>query len=52
MAKGQQRSSKQQKKPKTAEKKPAGPKYLRQSELLQAGTLGAQRSPRKPAPKQ
>ncbi len=42
MAKGQQRSNKEQKKEKSSEKK-KGPKYLRPAELVQAGKLGAQR---------
>ena len=45
MAKGQMRTSKQTKKPKTAEKpdKKAGPKYLRTSEIGQTSRLGAQK---------
>ena len=44
MAKGQQRSSKQVKKPKSVEKKPSGPKYLRSGETLQTASLGEHRS--------
>lgn len=42
MAKGQKRSTREPKKLKgaeTADKKGAGPRYLRQSEVLQAGKL-------------
>lgn len=44
MAKGQQRTNKQTKKPKSVEKKPAGPKYLRGSEMGQSLPLGEHRS--------
>ncbi|MCT8970548.1 hypothetical protein [Microbaculum marinisediminis] len=46
MAKGQKRSTKEPKKQKAAEKKTkklAGPKYLRQSEMIQSGKAGIQR---------
>lgn len=35
MAKGQKRSNKEQRKPKSEEKKQTGPKYLRPPELVQ-----------------
>lgn len=44
MAKGQKRTSKEAKKTKSGsrqDKKQAGPKYLRESEMLQVGVLGA-----------
>lgn len=44
MAKGQQRTDKQTKKPKSVEKKPSGPKYLRSSDSLQGAKLGEHRS--------
>ena len=44
MAKGQQRANKQTKKPKSVEKKPSGPKYMRGSEMLQATALGEHRA--------
>jgi len=50
MAKGQKRSSKEAKKakdPQKAGKKQAGPKYLRDAEVLQASRVGALRSQRK-----
>jgi hypothetical protein len=47
MAKGQKRSGKEPRKLKSAEKKPAGPKYLRPPELVQQAKLGASR----PGPK-
>ncbi len=47
MAKGQKRSNKEQRKLKTADKKPTGPKYLRPPELVQTAKLGAPR----PGPK-
>jgi hypothetical protein len=43
MAKGQQRSNKEQRKQKTADKK-AGPKYMQTPELAQPAKLGATRS--------
>jgi hypothetical protein len=43
MAKGQKRSGKEPRKLKSAEKKPAGPKYLRPPELIQAAKPGAPR---------
>jgi hypothetical protein len=36
MAKGQKRSSKEPRKPKSDEKKPAGPKYMQPAELIQS----------------
>jgi hypothetical protein len=42
MAKGQKRSNKEQRKPKSEEKKPTGPKYLRPAELVQFAKAGAQ----------
>lgn len=50
MAKGQKRSSKEAKKakdPQKADKKRAGPKYLREAEVLQASRVGALRLRRK-----
>jgi hypothetical protein len=50
MAKGQKRSSKEAKKakdPQKAGKKHAGPKYLREGEVLPAGKVGALKSGRK-----
>jgi len=47
MAKGQKRSTKEPRKLKSAEKKPAGPKYLRPADLLQPAKLGPQRPGRK-----
>ena len=50
MAKGQKRSSKEAKKakdPQKAGKKQAGPKYLREAEVLQVGKVGALRAGRK-----
>ncbi len=44
MAKGQQRSNKQVKKPKAVEKKAAGAKYLRSGEGIQATQLGEHRA--------
>jgi len=43
MAKGQKRSSKEPRKLKSAEKKQAGPKYLRPPELVQAAKPGVTR---------
>jgi hypothetical protein len=47
MAKGQKRSTKEPRKPKSDEKKPAGPKYLRPPELVQLAKPGAPRLGRK-----
>lgn len=50
MTKGQKRSSKEARKakdPQTAGKKKAGPKYLRETEVLQVGKVGAKRSGQK-----
>jgi hypothetical protein len=50
MAKGQKRSNKEAKKakdPQKADKKSAGPKYLREAETLQTGKIGAPRSRRR-----
>jgi len=43
MAKGQKRSSKEPRKPKSDSKKQSGPKYLRPPELVQTAKLGAPR---------
>ena len=51
MAKGQQRTNKQTKKPKSVEKKPSGPKYLRSSEGIQSAKLGEHKGQPKPAGK-
>jgi hypothetical protein len=40
MAKGQKRSTKEQRKPKSDKKKVEGPKYLRPAELVQSGKPG------------
>jgi hypothetical protein len=48
MAKGQKRSTKEPRKPKSDEKKPTGPRYLRAPELVQSAKPGASRpSPKK-----
>lgn len=50
MAKGQKRSSREAKKakdPQKTDKKRAGPKYLRESEVLQASRVGALQTRRK-----
>ena len=47
MAKGQRRSSKEPRKPKSDEKKPAGAKYMRPAELVQT----AKDTPLRPARK-
>jgi hypothetical protein len=51
MAKGQKRTSKQPRKPKTAEKNLSGPKYLRTDEASPVGGIGAQRPGQRAAPK-
>jgi hypothetical protein len=52
MAKGQKRSSRQPRKPKTADKKLSGPKYLRPEKASPVGRVGAQRPGQRSAPKQ
>ncbi len=44
MAKGQKRSTKEPRKPKSNEKKPTGPKYLRAPELVQSAKSDTSRS--------
>ncbi|MCW5696480.1 MAG: hypothetical protein KIS96_07050 [Bauldia sp.] len=51
MAKEKNRPSKQVKKPKTVEKKPSGPKYLRDGGGFQSGGPGTAKGATKPAGK-
>lgn len=51
MAKGKDRPAKQEKKAKSVEKKPSGPKYLRDGDALQGKGLGEHKGGKKPGGK-